>query len=140
MAARRAKLEPSLEAWRAFCAELGEDPATVALAWLLHQEGVTAPIIGPRTMEQLEGALRAREIELSEDAPRATRRDLPRSGRSRAGSLRLVAQVRSSATAASLVLLQAMVPEVACEGDLVVVVWNDDRDGHQIVYMNSARP
>ena len=54
-----------LEAWEALCKELGERPADVALAWLLHQKVVTAPIIGPRTIEQLDGALRATEIELS---------------------------------------------------------------------------
>jgi aryl-alcohol dehydrogenase-like predicted oxidoreductase len=59
--ANRAKLEP----WEALCAELGERPADVALAWLLHQPAVTAPIIGPRTEEQLLGSLRALEIELS---------------------------------------------------------------------------
>jgi aryl-alcohol dehydrogenase-like predicted oxidoreductase len=37
------------------------------LAWLLHQPGVTSPIIGPRTMAQVEGNLHAREIKLSED-------------------------------------------------------------------------
>jgi len=40
----------------------------VALAWLLHQEGVTGPIVGPRTLEQLEQSLRALEIELDEKA------------------------------------------------------------------------
>ena len=50
-----------------FCREMGEQPASVALAWLLHNAAVTAPIIGPRTMEQLESSLRALEIELSED-------------------------------------------------------------------------
>ena len=63
--------EPSLEAWRAFCRELGEDPATVALAWLLHQEGVTAPIIGPRTMEQLEGSAARRRSGTLGSAPQA---------------------------------------------------------------------
>ncbi len=57
-----------LEAWEGFCAELGEKPADVALAWLLHNPVVTAPIIGPRTIEQLDGSLRALEIALSEDA------------------------------------------------------------------------
>ena len=38
---------------RALCERIGERPADVALAWLLHQPAVTAPIIGPRTMEQL---------------------------------------------------------------------------------------
>jgi aryl-alcohol dehydrogenase-like predicted oxidoreductase len=38
-----------LEAWEGLCEELGEEPADVALAWLLQQQAVTAPIIGPRT-------------------------------------------------------------------------------------------
>src|SRR5262245_27757900 len=56
-----------LEAYEALCRELGEAPANVALAWLLAQPAVTAPIIGPRTTEQLKGSLRALEIELSDD-------------------------------------------------------------------------
>lgn len=55
-----------LEAYEALCDDLGEQPADVALAWLLHNPAVTAPIIGPRTLGQLEGSLRALEIELSE--------------------------------------------------------------------------
>ena len=51
-----------LEAWEALCRELGEEPADVALAWLLHQPAVTAPIIGPRTAEQFQGALHALEL------------------------------------------------------------------------------
>ncbi|NUO99112.1 MAG: aldo/keto reductase, partial [Nonomuraea sp.] len=39
-----------------------------ALAWLLRQRAVTAPIIGPRTMEQLEGTMRTLEIDLDEAA------------------------------------------------------------------------
>ncbi len=57
-----------LERYEALCRELGEPPAAVALAWLLHNPVVTAPIIGPRTMEQLESAVRATEITLDEDA------------------------------------------------------------------------
>ena len=53
-----------IEAYEKLCADLGEDPANVALAWLLHQEGVTAPIIGPRTVSQLDSSLRAVEITL----------------------------------------------------------------------------
>ena len=56
-----------LEAYEAMCDELGEQPADVALAWLLHNPVVTAPIIGPRTLDQLEGSLRALEIKLDED-------------------------------------------------------------------------
>jgi NDP-hexose C3-ketoreductase / dTDP-4-oxo-2-deoxy-alpha-D-pentos-2-ene 2,3-reductase len=54
-----------LEAFERFCRERGEEPANVALAWLLHQPGVTAPILGPRTLAQLVGALRAAEIRLT---------------------------------------------------------------------------
>jgi len=56
-----------LEAYAKLCAEIGESESNVALAWLLHNPAVTAPIIGPRTSEQLENALRAVEIELSEE-------------------------------------------------------------------------
>lgn len=56
-----------LEKWEALCEELGEQPADVAVAWLLHQKAVTAPIIGPRTKDQLDGALRSLEITLSEE-------------------------------------------------------------------------
>ncbi len=59
-----------IEQYEQFCAELGESPATVALAWLLANPNVTAPIIGPRTMEQLTGALRALEITLDAAAMR----------------------------------------------------------------------
>lgn len=61
------KLRPQLEKWEAWCAERGENPAHVALAWLLHQPAVTAPITGPRTIDQFNGSLRALEIKLSED-------------------------------------------------------------------------
>jgi aryl-alcohol dehydrogenase-like predicted oxidoreductase len=60
------KNRAKLEAWEAFCDELGEQPADVALAWLLHNPVVAAPIIGPRTIEQLDGSLRALEIELGD--------------------------------------------------------------------------
>ena len=53
--------------WEALCDEMGERPADVALAWLLHQPAVTAPIIGPRTEEQLLGSMRALEIKLSNE-------------------------------------------------------------------------
>ena len=54
-----------LEAYEAFCKEIKEEPADVALAWLLQNPVVTAPIIGPRTMDQLEGSLRALKIKLN---------------------------------------------------------------------------
>jgi aryl-alcohol dehydrogenase-like predicted oxidoreductase len=62
------KLRPQLEQYENFCKEIGEQPADVALAWLLSNPVVTAPIIGPRTMDQLTGSLHAMEIKFSEDA------------------------------------------------------------------------
>jgi aryl-alcohol dehydrogenase-like predicted oxidoreductase len=56
-----------LEAWEKLCADLGERPADVALAWLLSNPVVTAPIIGPRTIQQLEGSLRAPEVRLEKE-------------------------------------------------------------------------
>jgi aryl-alcohol dehydrogenase-like predicted oxidoreductase len=61
------KHRSKIEAYEQFCAGLGESPADVALAWLLHQPAVTSPIIGPRTLEQLEGSLKTLEITLSEE-------------------------------------------------------------------------
>ena len=81
---------PHLEAWEAFCKDLGEKPADVALAWLLHNPAVTAPIIGPRTMEQLTGCMRALEIKLDKTTLKKARRDLARSRRRSTGSIRLV--------------------------------------------------
>jgi aryl-alcohol dehydrogenase-like predicted oxidoreductase len=53
-----------IERYEELCESLGEEPAAVGLAWLLHQPAVTAPIVGPRTEEQLTGALRALELDL----------------------------------------------------------------------------
>ncbi|MGH7856875.1 MAG: aldo/keto reductase, partial [Candidatus Binatia bacterium] len=50
------------------CDELGHEPASVALAWLLGNPQVTAPIIGPRTMAQLEGSLAALDVKLGAEA------------------------------------------------------------------------
>ena len=58
------KKRPQLEAYEALCREIGHEPGEVALAWLLHNPAVTAPIIGPRTLDQLESAVRATEIAL----------------------------------------------------------------------------
>ena len=75
-------MRPQLEKWEKFCAELGEEPAAVALAWLLQRREVTAPIIGPRTLAQLEGAsLRATEIELDDDALKAINEIFPGPGK-----------------------------------------------------------
>jgi aryl-alcohol dehydrogenase-like predicted oxidoreductase len=58
------KHRPQLEAYEGFCKELGMAPADVALAWLLQNPVVTAPIIGPRTADQLVTSLKALEITL----------------------------------------------------------------------------
>jgi aryl-alcohol dehydrogenase-like predicted oxidoreductase len=61
------KYRSRLEAYEGLCRQLGERPADVALAWLLHQKAVTAPIIGPRTMEQLNDTMRVLSLTLSQD-------------------------------------------------------------------------
>ncbi|MGX7677737.1 aldo/keto reductase [Jatrophihabitans sp. DSM 45814] len=59
---------PQIEAYESFAEELGHEPGDVALAWLLHQPAVTAPIVGPRTQEQLDAAVRALDVTLDEKA------------------------------------------------------------------------
>ena len=61
------KHHDQLQQYEDFCREIGEKPADVALTWLLNNPVVTAPIIGPRTLEQLTGSLRALELKLSDD-------------------------------------------------------------------------
>ncbi|HWQ11256.1 MAG TPA: aldo/keto reductase [Roseiflexaceae bacterium] len=61
------KHRAKLEAYEGLCREIGERPADVALAWLLAQPAVTAPIIGPRTMDQLTGSMRALELRLDDE-------------------------------------------------------------------------
>ena len=60
-----AKHHDKIERYEKLCSELGTKPAVIALAWLLHQPAVTAPIIGPRTLEQLEEAITAVDVTLS---------------------------------------------------------------------------
>jgi aryl-alcohol dehydrogenase-like predicted oxidoreductase len=67
---RRARktLSPDQQArvdqYEALCRDLDAEPAVVALAWLLHNPVVTAPVIGPRTVAQLEGAVQALSVKL----------------------------------------------------------------------------
>jgi len=61
------KYHPQLVAWEKFCKQTGENPADVALAWLLTNPIVTAPIIGPRTTQQLIGSLHALNIKFNKD-------------------------------------------------------------------------
>jgi aryl-alcohol dehydrogenase-like predicted oxidoreductase len=61
------KHRSQLEKYESLCKKIREKPADVALAWLLHNPAVTAPIIGPRTVEQLTESTRALDLKLSED-------------------------------------------------------------------------
>ena len=80
-----------LEAWEALCAELGEEPADVALAWLLHQ-----PTPSPRRSSgrgrwtSSRGAFRALDDHPRPRRPSSPRQDLPRPRRRRPGGVRLV--------------------------------------------------
>jgi aryl-alcohol dehydrogenase-like predicted oxidoreductase len=61
------KKRGQLEKYETLCKKIGHPPGEIALAWLLHNPVVTAPIIGPRTIEQLESAVRAASIQLDEE-------------------------------------------------------------------------
>jgi aryl-alcohol dehydrogenase-like predicted oxidoreductase len=63
----REQRRDQIDSYDAFAKERGWAPSALGLAWLLHQPGVTGPIIGPRTVEQLESAVSALEIRLSAD-------------------------------------------------------------------------
>lgn len=67
-AERLEKDRARIEAYEALCRKLGERPADVALAWTLREPVVTAPIIGPRTLAQLESSMRALEVRLDAEA------------------------------------------------------------------------
>ncbi len=56
-----------VERFISLCTELGAQPSAVALSWLLNNPYVTAPIVGPRTLEQLESAVKAMEVRLEPD-------------------------------------------------------------------------
>jgi aryl-alcohol dehydrogenase-like predicted oxidoreductase len=61
------KLHPQIEAYEKLCKEIGQKPADVALAWVLNNPVVTSPIVGPRTIQQLEENVKSLEIKLSEE-------------------------------------------------------------------------
>jgi len=58
----------AVDDFQALCESLGHAPAAVALAWVARQPGVTVPIVGPRTMAQLDASLSALEITLDDEA------------------------------------------------------------------------
>jgi aryl-alcohol dehydrogenase-like predicted oxidoreductase len=61
---------PQLEAYETLCAEIGKQPADIALAWLLNNPALTATIVGPRTADHLAKNLNAPKVALSEDTLR----------------------------------------------------------------------
>lgn len=63
-----AKHRDKIQQYEDLAADLGLEPGDVALAWLLHQPAVTSPIVGPRTQQQLDAALRALDVKLDADA------------------------------------------------------------------------
>ncbi|GAA0227076.1 aldo/keto reductase [Actinomadura nitritigenes] len=56
-----------IQAYEDLCDKHGVEAGDVGLAWLLTRPGVTGPIVGPRVQEQFDSALRAVELELSEE-------------------------------------------------------------------------
>ncbi|UVJ39822.1 aldo/keto reductase [Arthrobacter sp. CJ23] len=62
------KHRDQIQQYEDFADDLGQAPGDIALAWLLHQPAVTAPIVGPRTQEQLDAAIRALDVTLDADA------------------------------------------------------------------------
>ncbi|WP_374982585.1 aldo/keto reductase [Streptomyces fradiae] len=66
-ALKDARTREQIQAYENLLDKHGLEPGEVALAWLLTRPGVTGPIVGPRTREQLDSALRALELELSEE-------------------------------------------------------------------------
>ncbi|MDQ0680416.1 aryl-alcohol dehydrogenase-like predicted oxidoreductase [Arthrobacter pascens] len=62
------KHQEQIRQYEDFADDLGHEPGDIALAWLLHQPAVTAPIVGPRTQEQLDAAIRALDVTLDADA------------------------------------------------------------------------
>jgi aryl-alcohol dehydrogenase-like predicted oxidoreductase len=57
-----------LRRWETFCADLGHEPAHVALAWLLAKPEVTAPVLGPRKVEHVTQSLPVLDIRLDDEA------------------------------------------------------------------------
>lgn len=89
------RVEPhrsAIERYEQLCADLGEKPTTVAIAWLLSRPEATAPILGPRTPDQLDLPIAALNNPLTKDALRRPRGNRPtdRQWWPRTGSLGLV--------------------------------------------------
>jgi NDP-hexose C3-ketoreductase / dTDP-4-oxo-2-deoxy-alpha-D-pentos-2-ene 2,3-reductase len=64
MTAARTARAGQLDAFHVLCGGLGEAPGVVALAWLLHQPGITSTIIGPGSLDQMKGVLSVPDLVL----------------------------------------------------------------------------
>ncbi|MDP4192311.1 MAG: aldo/keto reductase [Bacteroidota bacterium] len=62
------KLRPQLERYENLCKELSMKPADLALAWVLSNPSVASPIVGPRTIEQLQESTNVLNMEIPEQA------------------------------------------------------------------------
>jgi aryl-alcohol dehydrogenase-like predicted oxidoreductase len=56
-----------IQAYEDLLAKHGLEPGEAALAWLLTRPGVTSPIVGPRTADQLASTVRAVDLELGQE-------------------------------------------------------------------------
>jgi len=77
---RLERVRAKIAAYEDLCRRIGHPPAQVAVAWLLHQPAVTAPIVGPRTLAQLEDAVAATDIRLDTETLAALDRIFPGPG------------------------------------------------------------
>ena len=69
-----------MKSYESLCREIGHDAAIVSLAWLLHRPGTVIPILGPRTIAQVEQSLDALEVRLSDDVLRRLDENWPGPG------------------------------------------------------------
>lgn len=60
-------VRPLVERYEQYCRGVGANPAEIGLAWVLSRPGILGAVIGPRTPQQLDSALRATEMSLGED-------------------------------------------------------------------------
>lgn len=70
----------AVDAFSALCGSLGHAPADVALAWLASRPGVTAPVVGPRTLAQFESCIAALDLKLDEGTVAALDKIFPGPG------------------------------------------------------------
>jgi aryl-alcohol dehydrogenase-like predicted oxidoreductase len=61
------KLRAQIEKYENYCREIGQRPAVVALSWILNNQAITSPIVGPRTIQQLDENISALDFKLTEE-------------------------------------------------------------------------